>query len=83
MELFTNTNRERFSAIAENFANYILEDRGNGSIEDVVSAFSNAGFTKSEFFQILDKYYLNDYSWAEEPETNEKVNTETGEGVEW
>lgn len=66
MELFTNTNRERFSAIAENFANYILEDRGSGSVEDVVSAFSNAGFTKSEFFQILDKYYLNDYSWAEE-----------------
>lgn len=83
MGLFNNTNCERFSVIAENFVNYILEDRGSGSVEDVVSAFSNAGFTKFEFFQILDKYYLNDYKWAEEPETNEKINTETGEGVFW
>ena len=83
MELFNNISRERFAAIAENYINDILEDRGNNNIEDLASAFSNAGFTKSEFFQILDKYYLNDYTWAEEATPAEKVNTETGEGVFW
>ena len=79
MEFFKNVSRERFTAIAENYINDILNDRGNSNVEDFASAFSNAGFTKSEFFQILDKYYLNDFNWAEE--TTEEVNTETGEGV--
>lgn len=83
MEILTNTNRERLISIAENYINDILEDRGNNNIEDLASAFANAGFTKSEFFQILDKYYLNDYTWAEEAASAEKVNTETGEGVFW
>lgn len=78
MEFFNNISRERFTAIAENYINDILEDRGNNNVEDLASAFSNAGFTKSEFFQILDKYYLNDFNWT--PDTAEKVNTETGEG---
>ena len=81
MELFNNANRERLISIAENYINDILEDRGNNNVEDLASAFSNAGFTKSEFFVILDKYYLNDFDWT--PETAEKVNTETGEGVFW
>lgn len=83
MEILTSTNRERLVTIAENYINDILEDRGNSNIEDLASAFANAGFTKSEFFQILDKYYLNDYTWAEETTPTEKVNTETGEGVFW
>ena len=66
MEFFNNITRERFTAIAENYINDILEDRGNNNVEDLTSAFSNAGFTKSEFFQILDKYYLNDFNWTEE-----------------
>ena len=66
MEFFNNISRERFTAIAENYINDILEDRGNNNVEDLASAFSNAGFTKSEFFQILDKYYLNDFNWTEE-----------------
>lgn len=83
MEFFNNISRERFTAIAENYINDILEDRGNNNVEDLASAFSNAGFTKSEFFQILDKYYLNDFNWTEETAPAEKVNTETGEGVFW
>lgn len=82
MELFNNANRERLISIAENYIDNILEDRGN-NVEDLASAFSNAGFTKSEFFAILDKYYLDDYTWAEETAPVEKVNTETGEGVFW
>lgn len=66
MELFTNTSRERLVAIAENFVNHIFDDRGSGSIEDLVSAFVNAGFTKSEFFQALDKSIPDDYEWEEE-----------------
>lgn len=65
MELFNNVNPERLISIAENYINDILEDRGN-NVDDLASAFSNAGFTKSEFFKILDKYYLNDYRWVEE-----------------
>lgn len=85
MELFNNISRERFAAIVENYINDILEDRGNNNIEDLASAFANAGFTKSEFFQILDKYYLSDYTWAEETKSapTKEVNTETGEGVFW
>lgn len=66
MEFFNNANRERLISIAENYIDSILEDRENSNIEDLASAFSNAGLTKSEFFAILDKYYLNDYNWAEE-----------------
>lgn len=66
MEFFNNISRERFTAIAENYINDILEDRGNNNVEDLASAFSNAGFTKSEFFAILDNYYLNDFNWTEE-----------------
>ena len=65
MEFFNNISRERFTAIAENYINDILDNRGN-NIEDLASAFSNAGFTKSEFFAILDKYYLDDYNWTTE-----------------
>ena len=66
MEFFSNISHERFTAIAENYINDILDDRGNNNVEDLASAFSNAGFTKSEFFAILDKYYLNDFNWTEE-----------------
>ena len=66
MELFNNITRERFTAIVENYINDILDDKGTSNVEDLASAFSNAGFTKSEFFQILDKYYLNDFNWTEE-----------------
>ena len=66
MEHLSNTSRQRFATIAENYINDILEDRGNSNVGDLASAFSNAGFTKSEFFKILDKYYLSDYDWVEE-----------------
>ena len=79
MELFTNTSHERFAAIAENYVNSIFEDRGSSNVEDLVSAFVNAGFTKSEFLQALDKRLLESYEWEEEP----AINTETGEGVFW
>jgi hypothetical protein len=75
MEILTNTNRERLVSIAENYVVDILENKGN-HIDDLASAFANAGFTKSEFFQILDKYYLSDYTWTEETTPAKKVNTE-------
>ena len=79
---FNNVTKDRLSSIASNYAEALIEDRGN-NIEDLASGFADAGFTKSEFFQILDNYYLSDYRWAEESEADEKVNTETGEGVFW
>lgn len=82
MELFTNSSREHLTTIAENYVSDIFNGIGN-DIEDLAREFSEAGFTKSEFIQILDKNFLEECRWAEEPETNEKVNTETGEGIFW
>lgn len=76
MELFNNVKHERLASIIENYVNDIIEDRGNNNVEDLASAFSNAGFTKSEFFKILDKYYLNDYRWTEEEVENKDANIE-------
>ena len=72
---FDNVTKNRLSSIASNYAEALIEDRGN-NIEDLASGFANAGFTKSEFFQILDHYYLSDYEWAEESEADKKVNIE-------
>lgn len=82
MELFNNVKRERLISIASNYVDDIIEDRGN-NIEDLASAFSNAGFTKSEFIQVLDDIYLDSYHWAEEDteeeEAVEKVNAKIEE----
>ena len=82
MELFTNANREHLVDIIDNFIDQIFE-KYNGSISDVISELYAADFTRQEILDILNKRYLDSYEWAEEEEANEKINTETGEGVFW
>ena len=82
MKLFNNASREHLVEIIEYFIDQTFE-KYEGSISDVISEFYAANFTRNEILNILNKRYLDSYEWAEEEEANEKINTETGEGVFW
>ena len=74
---------EKMQEILETVINENLDNCCGHSIEEIFEYLANLGFSKKEAFDFVDRNYLGDITWNDddELEANEKVNTETGEGV--
>lgn len=78
----------KFEKMQEIFENVIIENLNNccdNNVREVFEYLADLGFSRKEAFDFIDKNYLDEINWQDEdePEANEKVNTETGEGVFW